>query len=203
MDSKTYEVNSFRVPCTGVGPMECLQVRRQGSDQWEFFYSEIEGFAYEPGYRYRIRVKEEPLDPETVPADASSIRYTLVSVVEKTVDQRLRLNDIWMLHATEGREVPEADLTASRQRPYIEFHLRENRFMGNDGCNTFRGSLISVGERELQLGPAMGTKMSCGDMKLPNAFLALLSRVDAYRVEEGVLTLLKGDTELLTFRKTD
>ena len=203
MKTETYEVNSLRVPCTGVGPMECLQVRKAGSDRWELFYSEIEGFDYEPGYLYRISVKEEPLDPKTVPADASSVRYTLVSVLEKSTDPRLRLNDIWVLRELEGQAVPEGEPGAPIKRPYIEFQLRENRFMGNDGCNTFRGSLVSVGDRALQLGPAMGTKMSCGNMALPNAFLAMLSRCDSYEIGAGELTLLEGTTELMKFQKTD
>lgn len=199
----TYQVNSARVPCTGVAPMECLQIRRGDAPDWQLFYSEIEGFDYEPGYLYRIRVQEEQLDPEKVPADGSSIRYTLVSVDEKKPDPRLRLNDIWVLREMEGEPVPEEDLPAQMQRPYIEFHIRDNRYMGNDGCNTFRGQIDSAGEKALSLSPAMSTKMSCGDMALPTAFLRLLSRVDSYRAETGKLILLEGETELLKFHKTD
>lgn len=199
----TYWVNSYRVPCTGVSPMECLQVRKEGSDQWQFFYSNIVGFDYEPGYLYRIRVREEQLDPAQVPADASSIKYTLVSVEEKVGDPKLRINDIWVLRKMEGREVPEDELTDRLKRPTIEFHLRDGRYMGTDGCNTFRGPIQSIGERELMLGPPMSTKMSCGDMTLPNTFLNLLSRCDSYRIDEGVLRLLEGNTELLEFQKTD
>lgn len=82
--SVTYWINSSRVPCVGVGPMECLEVRQSESADWQLFYSAIEGFDYEPGYLYRIKVREEKRDPEDVPADASSIRYILVSVEEKT-----------------------------------------------------------------------------------------------------------------------
>ena len=82
----TYWVNSSKAPCVGVGPMECLQVRRSESGPWELFYSQIDGFSYEAGYIYKLKVQEEILDPATVPADASSIRYTLVSVEEKTPD---------------------------------------------------------------------------------------------------------------------
>ena len=82
--SVTYWINSARVPCVGVGPMECLEVRQSESADWQLFYSDIEGFDYEPGYLYRIKVREEKRDPENIPADASSIRYILVSVEEKT-----------------------------------------------------------------------------------------------------------------------
>ena len=203
MNTFTYWVNSQRVPCTGVGPMECLEVRKEGSDTWELFYSQIEGFQYEPGYLFRIRVQEEKLDPSLVPADASSIKYTLVSVEEKVPDPKLRINDIWMLREIEGRKVPEGVLTGGLQRPYIEFHLPDSRYMGTDGCNTFRGSIVSVGDRELRMGPAMSTRMSCGDMNIPNTFMKLLSRVDAYETSEDTLILLEGNTELFKFAKTD
>ena len=202
-DTVTYWVNSYRTPCVGVAPMECLQIRRDTSEAWELFYSEIEGFDFEPGYMYRIRVREEKLDPALVPADASSIKFTLVSVEEKVLDPKLRINDIWMLQELEGSEVTEEALSERLKRPYIEFHLQENRFMGSDGCNTFRGAMASLGERELQMGPAMSTRMSCGDMTIPNAFLELLSKVDAYELGEGTLILIGGNKELLTFRKTD
>ena len=183
--------------------MECLEIRRADSGAWELFYSEIEGFEYEPGYLYRIRVREEKLDPAQVPADASSIKYTLVSVEEKTPDPKLRINDIWVLQEIEGREVTEKALAETLKRPYIEFHLQDRRFIGTDGCNTFRGSIASLEDRELQMGPAMSTRMLCRDMNIPNAFLKLLSRVNSYELRERHLILLEGNTELLKFRKTD
>jgi len=66
--------------------MECLEVRQSESADWQLFYSEIEGLNYEPGYLYRIKVREEKRDPENIPADASSIRYILVAVEEKIPD---------------------------------------------------------------------------------------------------------------------
>ena len=203
MDAVTYWVNSYRTPCVGVAPMECLQIRRGTSEAWEMFYSKIEGFDFEPGYMYRIRVREERLDPALVPADASSIRYTLVSIEEKVPDPKLHINDIWMLQELEGREVTEEALSDRLKRPFLEFHLHEGRYMGSDGCNTLRGVIATLGDRELQLGPAMSTRMSCGDMSIPNAFHELLSRVDAYKLQEGTLILIGGNKELLTFRKTD
>ena len=183
--------------------MECLQIRKEGAEQWQYFYSNIEGFDYEPGFLYRIRVREEKLDLSQVPADASSIKYTLVSVEDKVADPKLLLNDIWVLKTLEGREIQEEDLSDGIQRPSVEFHLRDSRYLGHDGCNSLRGAIQSVGERDLQLGPGMSTRMACPDMTLPDAFLRLFSRVDSYQIKDGDLILLEGDAELLSFRKTD
>ncbi|MGL5318993.1 MAG: DUF4377 domain-containing protein [Bacteroidales bacterium] len=84
-------INSRQVDCMGVGPMKCLQVKyldRSGEDKenWSNFYSEIEGFDYIPGFTYVLKIEKEMLDPKTVPADASRIRYKLVKVVSKIAE---------------------------------------------------------------------------------------------------------------------
>jgi hypothetical protein len=37
--------------CTGVGPQKCYQVKARPEDEYRLFYSPIQGFEYEPGYR--------------------------------------------------------------------------------------------------------------------------------------------------------
>lgn len=78
-------VKDTKVSCTGGnGPMECLQVQmgeKVGSQTWEYFYSPIEGFNYQPGYVYTLKVKTEPI--KNPPADGSSVKYTLIEVVLK------------------------------------------------------------------------------------------------------------------------
>ncbi len=84
-----YWVNSSKVDCTGVGPMRCLQVQKGddlASDSWEFFYSNISGFKYEPGYLYKIIVKEESIPSNERVADGSSIKHTLIKVLDKRSD---------------------------------------------------------------------------------------------------------------------
>jgi len=76
------EVAESRMPCIGVGPQECLQVREQSDAPWQLFYDHIEGFAYEPGFRYVLRVAVSPVpDP---PADGSSLAYRLLRVMSRT-----------------------------------------------------------------------------------------------------------------------
>jgi hypothetical protein len=78
---KTMFVREQRIDCEGEGPMLCMQVRDAGSDEWTLFYGRIEGFTYEEGYAYELRVKvEEVKRPK---ADASSKRFKLVEIVSK------------------------------------------------------------------------------------------------------------------------
>lgn len=78
---KTLFVAAERKPCTGVAPMECLQVREAADRPWQYFYSEIEGFTHEPGYTYELRVLEQKV--AAPPADGSSLHWRLLRVVSK------------------------------------------------------------------------------------------------------------------------
>ncbi|MGM9511177.1 DUF4377 domain-containing protein [Larkinella sp. GY13] len=80
-DLITMEVADHYQDCTGVGPMKCLLVKIDGAPNWTFHYAGIEGFAYEEGFEYKLTVKREKI--KNPPADGSSIRYTLVNVIEK------------------------------------------------------------------------------------------------------------------------
>ena len=80
----TVEVASTRAPCVGVVPMECLQVRWNANGSWELFYDSIEGFTWEPGNRYLLRVaRREILDP---PADGPSAAFRLLEVLSKVAE---------------------------------------------------------------------------------------------------------------------
>lgn len=70
-----------RKTCSGVGKMECLQVRENPTDNWQLHYGEIEGFTPQPGVAYRVRVKEVKVD--NPPADASAKRWVLDMVIEQ------------------------------------------------------------------------------------------------------------------------
>lgn len=80
-DEKTFIIASQTVDCTGVTPMKCLQFKEKESDNWGNFYSNIEGFTYEPGFEYVLKVKTEKI--KNPPIDGSSIKYSLVSQVSK------------------------------------------------------------------------------------------------------------------------
>jgi heat shock protein HslJ len=80
-EEKTLFVGPEKVDCVGVGPMECFQVKEDPDGEWQLFYDQIEGFEWEPGYTYELRVAVHQV--ENPPADASSLRYELIEVVDK------------------------------------------------------------------------------------------------------------------------
>ena len=75
------EVAPVQVDCVGVAPMKCLQYREQGSTEWLNHYGAIEGFEFQEGYRYTLRIAEYKV--ENPPADASNLRWVLKQVLER------------------------------------------------------------------------------------------------------------------------
>lgn len=81
--TKFIYVASERKACTGVIPMQCLQVRERPEQPWSLFYGNIEGFEPEPGVEYRLRILEE--DVPNAPADGSTLKWWLDLVVEQKI----------------------------------------------------------------------------------------------------------------------
>lgn len=203
----TYWIDSARVPCTSVVPQQCLRVKKGtefATAEWQYFYGTIEGFDYEPGSVYQLRIKETPRSAADTPADASSIIYSLVEIVEKKPDAKLRLYDIWALEAIDGEEMDFTDNAKGLQHPSIEFNLTEMRVMGTDGCNRFQGAIDEISGTKLQLGGLFGTEMACPDMATPRQINQALSAVAAYDIKGLKLQLLdKSGKVLLRYRKVD
>ena len=83
---ETVFVSHLTVPCMGVGPMTCLQVRRDPNAEWTLFYGGIEGFSPEPGYAYAIEV-EIIRRSSPIPADASDRRYRLRRIIWRALPE--------------------------------------------------------------------------------------------------------------------
>lgn len=79
--TETLYVNNKLVDCVGVAPQKCMQVRTSPKGEWTLFYSGIDGFDYEPGYKYKLKVNITKV--KNPPADASSLNYKLVKVLSK------------------------------------------------------------------------------------------------------------------------
>ena len=79
-DTTRLWIGPERVQCEGVAPMMCLQVAETEDGNYQLFYDTIEGFDYQEGTSYVIDVSIT--DMENPPADASSLQYTLVEIVE-------------------------------------------------------------------------------------------------------------------------
>ncbi|WP_136480405.1 DUF4377 domain-containing protein [Cognatitamlana onchidii] len=198
--TKTFMVNSFKVPCTGVAPMSCLQVKEQGVDvNWSNFYSTIEGFTFEPGFLYTIEVVVETIPKDLIPADGSSLKYTLVKLISKEQDTRFAVNDIWVL---DKLEVQSASDVFDRL-PVLEININAKSYLGNDGCNNYSGTLETLNDSQIGFGLAISTKMACPNDSWSFKYMELLMKSNTYKVEKGKLFVFQDEEVLLVFKKTD
>jgi len=77
-------INHFQQTAVGVGQRLIMQVQESdkiGTDEWHYFYSSIEGFEYKSGFIYTLSVLRENIS--NLPADGSSIKYTLNKILSK------------------------------------------------------------------------------------------------------------------------
>jgi heat shock protein HslJ len=196
---ETLYIQSFKKKCVGVGPMNCLQVKKSEDAAWENFYDDIVGFDYIPGYLYTIEVQVDKVVGKNIPADKSSFIYRLHKVVSKEVDRKLRINDIWVASHINGTE-----LQKSNQLPQIEISVKDLRLYGNDACNEIRASIELITETKVSFGGITGTKKLCKNMEIPDAFVKALEKVSSYKIAKRKLYFFDDkDNEILRLIKID
>lgn len=201
---ETWWVNSAKVACTGVAPMSCLQIQKGDKidpDSWQFFYSTIKGFDYEPGKIYQIKVKITDKEGP-VPADASSKNYELVEIMSKETDPALRITNSWKITKVGDIEHPTG--FKNKEELTFEFDASNNTYMGNMGCNTVRGEIKLNDGKKLLLGPGAATRMACPDMTVEKAISNALVDTRGYQLEKNQLYFLNeaGET-LMVFQAVD
>ena len=196
-EGEIYWVNSQKADCMGVGPRTCLQVQKgeERSGEWQLFYASIEGFDYQPGFLYKLSVRETELPPEQVPADGSSIRYELLEVLEKEADQNplnanrmdLQIEDTkWLLTELLGRAFTTGE---GVQEAYLILDSAEGRYAGNNSCNTFNGTYELKEGNRITFGQGMSSLRACPDMTIADSFMQVLNRADSYSIKDNMLSL--------------
>ncbi|MBY5949559.1 DUF4377 domain-containing protein [Algoriphagus marincola] len=194
---ETWWVNSAKVECIGVGPVNCLQISKEEEldrKDWELFYSTIEGFDYEPGFIYRLGVEIEEKE-EPSPADASSKRYKLLKILSKEMDPALQITNIWKV--IEVGEIKDPKGFKNGETLTFEFNASGKTYFGNMGCNTVRGQIKENDGETLILGPGASTKMACPDMSVENAISKALIDTRKYKIENRELHLMNEADEIL------
>lgn len=91
-NTQTLFIDHHKSECTGVATYLCLRVRNSSDDEWRYFYSFIQGFEYQSGYNYELKVAVEVV--ENPPADSSGRVYSLAEVLSKTKEPAETVFDI-------------------------------------------------------------------------------------------------------------
>lgn len=198
----TLWVNSAKVDCVGVGPMQCFQIKKTENESWSNFYQDIAGFDFEPGYVYKLKVAIDTLDKNKLPADKSYLEYRLLEVVSKDSDPYLSLNDIWAVNHLTGIDTLEN--TSRVYLPVLEINTRSMGIMGSDGCNQYRCKIEILSGNKISFGPIIATKKICQDMRVSDKFNSVLGAVKSFK-REGLELIFydEKDIQLVKFKKID
>ena len=183
--------------CVGVAPQKCLQIKRAVDGQVEWFYDSIDGFEHIVGTNYQITVAVS--DVENPPADASSLQYRLVEVVQSSVERASEGLDgtSWTLRGFRNGDL----FDAVPEDIEINLTFDGDSISGSAGCNNFMGSFTVDGD-VLSFGPLAGTKMLCPPevMQQEDLFLALMPSVETAEITfDGALVLVPTSGLTLVF----
>lgn len=201
--TSTFWVNSYKTDCdAGAGKMQCLLISKNDTlenAKWTYFYNSIDGFEYKPGVFQKITVSETALNAKDVPADASTIKYTLVNILDEVSDKRLEINDIWVPTA-----INRISIVKNTGLPTLEIHVSKMQILGTDGCNNFNGSINELTTTKISFGPIASTKKMCLDMETANSFNSFLGKTTHYKKNGTKLYFFdeKGN-EIIAFKKVD
>lgn len=72
------------------------------------------------------------------------------------------------------------------------------RLLGQAGCNSFSMPL-GINGMALKPGPVVASKMACEHLGFEKAYLGVLGKVDALRMQEGELQFLQGGELVLRY----
>lgn len=184
--------------------MTCYQVQKSDQielEKWELFYDEIEGFVYEPGHIYQVKV-EVIKKPEPIPADASSFSYQLVEIMSKEPDLSLRLTNVWKV--IEVGEIKNPKNFKNEEALIFEINRSAGTYFGDMGCNSVRGGIKEADSETLILGPGASTMMACPDMSTELAIGKALIETRKYKIEANQLYFLdESGNALMIFQAVD
>ena len=86
---ETLIIGPYRTECPSFSGSDCYLEFNEERQRWEFFYEGIQGFDFEPGYIYTLKVRLE--DRGTEIQDVGRYAYHLVEIISKeeaSVDER-------------------------------------------------------------------------------------------------------------------
>lgn len=192
-------IKEDRASCTGMGPMTCMQVKYKNSTSWEFFYSQIAGFDYKPGYRYVLLV--DRTKRTNVPADASAYEYKLKKVVKK-VKMKVKTTTAWDFVLKHKWKLIQMNGVTQEDSPvYMTFDGEKKRVGGKSGCNMFFGG-YNKSDDKLGFKQMAGTMMACSPElnRLEHEFLTTIGdKTFKYDVADQTLNLYQDNKLVLMF----
>lgn len=112
------------------------------------------------------------------------------------------LEGTWELNYISGARIAFDGLYPNK-KPEITFDLKEQRFFGNNSCNSYSGKLAIDGNKISFKEPMATTKKMCIDNQGENAYMKTLQKINSYSVSKDGKTLnfIMGDIGMMRFEK--
>lgn len=190
------------VRCGEDGFRLCLQVKFDPEEDWQVLDSAIEGFDYEPGYRYTLLV--EQLDIQDPPAQSGNAQYVLVQVQDQLEDVVATTENLegitWRLVAMGDVSAPEGVL--EKVEVTLVYSSVDSRLFGSAGCNRYFGEVqINADQLVFTTSPMGMGRMACSDqvMAQEHDYIDMLSRAERYAMDGNYLYLFTNAGEVLMF----
>ena len=171
----------YQQDCTGIGLQDCLIVRYEGEEDLSFFFDSIAGFEFEEGFEYSLLVNIT--ERENVPADASSLQYDLVEVLQQY--PAILDNKVWELQSLNGMDIEDPS-------QYTLLFTDDSVSIKAD-CNMV-GADLTVNPFNIET--TFTTLVLCAEGSLESDFLVALNAVTMMTVENGELILQSTDGQL-------
>ncbi|MDH7462941.1 META domain-containing protein [Chitinophagaceae bacterium 26-R-25] len=114
-------------------------------------------------------------------------QYVNAKNISITTDSSL--NGTWYLIAVLASD------TAAGKLPFLTINLKKKQFTGNDGCNDISGTFETAEDKLAFSDNIKGTKIECKGYD-EKAFLHNFLLTSNYKIEDGMLSLMNGNTVL-------
>lgn len=173
---------------------QCLLIRENETDEWINLIDKIEGFDYEVGHAYKLKIKIEKINNSEA-TDKANYKYTLIEIISKVSNldsDKLKIDNEkkWVITQINGFK------NTTEKFPY--FKIISNTIQGNSGCNTIGGSIQTNEDGLFKVGMLRMTKMYCEKyMTLEKAFSSSLSKATHFTISNGILTVFDKDKKAL------
>lgn len=182
---KVIYVNNALVPCREGDSERCLQIKIAEDGSWQAYSGTLEGFEYEKGYFYKLKVSENTTghsaEGETSPS------YTVVDILEKSKTTLTLDKGFWIVKGI---------LETSKLPRNPVFKINQDTFEGNTSCNKFSGT-IALDKDSFKPTIASVTEMECNTLSVEHLFLKTLPEVKRYQIKGDSLLLLDKHKKIM------
>lgn len=214
----TITVSATTVPCSNNVETQCLQIKRQGSAEYETV-DDIENFPYELNYIYTIQVKEiikssttkyvfvKQLSKKEIVTESNENPAGFVKtitdngkVIGKTqITTNSPLDGKWYLRKM--KDTDGTSIITDDNIMYIEINIFNDRIDGFGACNKFATVVQSDNNTKFIISKLTTDYGNCGNKKIEDLFYSVLQQVDKFELRNSNLILSKQWNFLLGFTK--